>query len=97
MKEILYHPLVDADTDGTEKVPVFCSTDEASVAARHRLYLEEILPNVYRLCSSMPMTAEDSAAFSVRCPHCSRRLTPISVPSGGFRHGLYECRGCLPR
>ena len=97
MKEILYHPLVDADTDGTEKVPTFCCPNEKMVKRSHKLYLEEILPNIYRLCSSEPVTAEDSAAFSVRCPHCSHHLTPVTKPSGGLRHTLFECRECLPR
>ena len=31
MTDIKYHPLVDCDTDGMEKVPMFFSGDEAAV------------------------------------------------------------------
>ena len=48
MEYIKYHPLVDADTDGTEKVPMFFSTDESVVVSTHGLYLEEIVHRIYR-------------------------------------------------
>ena len=31
MHTIRYHPLIDGDTDGREKVPLFFSTDRKSV------------------------------------------------------------------
>ena len=95
MFDIMYHPLVGADTDGMEKMPTFCCPNEEMVKRGHKLYLEEIIPDRYRLCSSQPMTAEDSVAFSIRCPHCGAKLKAITPPAGGTRHGLYECPNCL--
>lgn len=31
MQMIRYHPLIDGDTDGLEKVPMFLSTDKETV------------------------------------------------------------------
>lgn len=95
MFEVLYHPLVSADTEGTEKMPMFCATDEATVKRDHKLYLEEIISDRYRLCSSVPMSAAESTAFDILCPHCGAKLKAISPPAGGTRHGLYECPDCL--
>lgn len=49
MTKYKYHPLVDSDTDGREKVPMFFSTDEKAVAKSHELYLAEIVLHYYRL------------------------------------------------
>lgn len=32
MEQTKYHPLVDCDTDGAEKVPMFCSTDANTIS-----------------------------------------------------------------
>ena len=36
MMRIQYHPLVDRDTDGTEKYPLFLTEDETEAADRYR-------------------------------------------------------------
>lgn len=95
MFDILYHPLINADTDGSDKMPMFCCPNEEMVKRSHRLYLEEIIPNRFRLCSSQPMTKEETSGFSVRCPHCGAKMKAISPSANGTRHGLYECRECL--
>lgn len=41
MFDIMYHPLVGADTDGMEKMPTFCCPNEEMVKRGHKLYLEE--------------------------------------------------------
>ena len=37
MEKIKYHPLIDCDTSGTEKVPMFFHTDRDTVAAELQL------------------------------------------------------------
>ena len=39
MQMIRYHPLIDGDTDGREKVPMFLSTDKETVRQNSRMYL----------------------------------------------------------
>ena len=92
--EIKYHPLVDADTEGTEKVPMFFSTNEESVSAHHKLYLEEIIPHYYRLCSSEPMTAAEVEGLTIHCPLCNKVMRAISSQHDGKRHALYQCDRC---
>ena len=43
MEEVKYHPLIDNDTSGKEKVPMFCSTDIDTIRTNHNFYLEEIV------------------------------------------------------
>ena len=51
MQMIRYHPLIDGDTDGREKVPLFLSTDGETIRQNSKLFLSEIIPNHYRLYS----------------------------------------------
>ena len=39
MQMIRYHPLIDGDTDGREKVPLFLSTDGETIRQNSKLYL----------------------------------------------------------
>lgn len=96
MDIIKYHPLVDADTDGEVKVPMFC-TDKAENMKRHRFHIEEIVPYTFRLCSTEPCKANDTA-FDIRCPYCGHSLKRIADSVSGTRHGLYICEKCyIPR
>ena len=94
MTDIKFHPLVDADTEGTEKVPAFLGKDRGSVQKYHKLYLEEIVQRRYRLCSSADMTAETAASFTIHCPRCGAKLKAISPQTNGTRHALYICPRC---
>lgn len=46
IQKIRYHPLVDANSEGTEKVPMFLTTDPKGVRS---MYLEEMIPGYFRL------------------------------------------------
>ena len=61
MQMIRYHPLIDGDTDGLEKVPMFLSTDKETVRQNSRMYLSEIISNYYRLYSKEPMSQNATA------------------------------------
>ena len=52
MEYIRYHPLLDCDTDGVEKVPMFFSADEDTVRKSHSMYLVECIPHTYRLVAT---------------------------------------------
>ena len=49
MCDIKYYPLVDCDTDGTDKIAMFVSTDKEMIEAVHSMYLAEVVPHFYRL------------------------------------------------
>ena len=93
-KEPKYRPLIGMDTDGIEHAAMFMSLNENEVKAHHRLYLTEIVPHTYRLCSSESMSAEACKALSVRCPLCGRRMRTLSAQRSGTRHALYVCDNC---
>lgn len=94
MTEIKYHPLVDCDTDGTVKVPMFFSGDEAAVRNSHGTYLEEIVPKYYRLRSVNGISPKTAEANTIRCPLCGKGMTPISRAVDEHRLALYCCRNC---
>jgi len=93
MMYIKYHPLVDADTDGKVKMPMFC-TDNKSNMDRHRFYLEELIPHRFRLCSTASVDTKTADSFSIRCPYCGAELKAISRQTDGTRHALYCCPRC---
>ena len=71
MQMIRYHPLIDGDTDGLEKVPMFLSTDKETVRQNSRMYLSEIISNYYRFYSKEPMSQNDANKFGLyTCDRC---------------------------
>ena len=94
MIKIRYHPLIDVDTDGKEKVPMFFSADETAVRRFHGMYLEEIVPKHYRLRSVRGVLPETAKAFTIHCPLCGKGMTPVSRPVDEHRLALYCCRNC---
>lgn len=47
MQKIKYYPLIDCDSAGKEKTPLFFSGDEDTVRQSHGMYLQEIVPQFY--------------------------------------------------
>ena len=94
MTEIKYYPIVDTDTEGLEKQPLFPTSDYKSVQEHHRFWLEEIIPRYFRLCASEPQKREQVSRFRVRCPYCGTALSPISSITEGKRFFLYACNNC---
>lgn len=94
MEDIRYYPVVDCDSNGTEKSPLFPTTDRSTVIKNHAVWLEEIVPDRYRLCVRDDMEPRATGAFSISCPKCGRKLKVISNYSNSKRLGLYECSSC---
>ena len=92
--EIRYHPLIDADSEGMEKVPLFLSTDEDIVKNSHSMYLTEIISNYYRLYSKGVVNHKNSNRFRIHCPLCGSNLMQISLAYDTTRLGLYTCDRC---
>lgn len=94
MQDIRYHPLVDRDSEGKDKVPMFFSGDEATVRKSHDLYLEEIVPHYYRLCAVNGLSAKAAKAYTIHCPVCGKAMVPVTEPVNNNRLGLYKCPDC---
>ena len=91
MSEIRYYPLIDCDTEGTEKVAMFPTLDSATVKAQSKMWLEETVPNYFRFCIRPGISAN---AVTIRCPRCGKQLNTISEPIDETRQGLYICGNC---
>lgn len=78
MQMIRYHPLIDGDTDGLEKVPMFLSTDKETVRQNSRMYLSEIISNYYRLYSKEPMSQNATDSIEIHCPLCGAVLKQMA-------------------
>ncbi|MDY6212370.1 hypothetical protein [Hornefia butyriciproducens] len=94
MQDIKYHPLIDCDSDGTEKVPMFFCTDEKTIRQEHKMYLEEIIPEYYRLRSVKGMSASDAEKLIIHCPCCGKAMTAIVKARDNHNLGLYNCPEC---
>ena len=94
MQEIKYYPLIDCDSIGTEKTPMFFSDDEDTVRQSHEMYLQEIVPQYYRLCSVGGISVASAKTYTIHCPLCGKGMTPISSRVVEHRLALYYCRNC---
>ena len=79
MTDVLYHPLIDRDTDGLDKSPLFCSPNREKVAGTAALYLEELVPKRYRL-----IAREEHPLPHLRCGDASDlpaigQASPVSL------------------
>lgn len=93
MNEILYYPLIDCDTEGTEKAAMFPAKDENTVKAQSDMWLVEIVPCFYRLHAKSDYPAADG--FTIRCPLCGKAMKCISGDINESARGLYVCRSCV--
>lgn len=94
MQMIRYHPLIDGDTDGMEKVPMFLSTDGETIRQNSKLYLSEIIPNHYRLYSKESKNRGETDKMIIHCPLCGDTLRQVIENYDANKHGLYICDRC---
>ena len=94
MQDIRYYPVVDMDTDGAEKTPLFPVTDGDIVCLSHRVWLEEMVPDTYRLCVRDAGEPRAAGAFSICCPKCGEHMKQIGRSTDSYRLGLYVCSSC---
>lgn len=92
--ETRYHPLIDCDTDGVEKAPMFQSWDGKVVADTHKMYLSEMIPNYFRLHSKKSMSQRATDKLTIHCPLCGSSLRRIANNCNNHRLGLYTCDKC---
>ena len=92
MTDIRYYPLIDCDTEGTEKVAMIPTLDRNTVKAQSGMWLEEMVPHYFRLFTKDTTNSAD--AFHIRCPSCGTALKCISGASNENKRGLYVCCAC---
>lgn len=91
MNEIRYYPLIDCDTEGTEKVAMIPTPNGNAVKSRSSMWLEEMIPHHFRLYTKNSTSA---VAFNIHCPRCGTTLKRISAGINEIKHGLYVCSAC---
>ena len=93
MTEIQYYPLIDCDTEGTEKVAMIPTLDSCTIMAQSNLWLEEIVPNYFRLrCHS---DRSPGNAFTIHCPRCGKPLRRMGENINETTLALYVCSACV--
>lgn len=90
---ITYYPLIDSDLKGKRKKPMMPVYDEESIN-RHALWLQEFVPNSFRLCSNERGLSKLNESFTVSCPHCGNDLQKWTEGTKKHEHGLYVCGKC---
>lgn len=91
MTEIRYYPLIDCDTEGTEKAAMIPAPNSAAVQAQSQMWLEEMIPHHFRLYTQNSSTAD---TFNIHCPRCGTVLKRISGDINETKRGLYVCNSC---
>lgn len=92
MTEIRYYPLIDCDSEGTEKVAMFPSLDRDTIMAQSKLWLEEMVPSYFRLYAR---SGNSARVANIRCPRCGNHLRAISEPINETKQRLYVCSNCV--
>lgn len=91
MTEIMYYPLIDCDTEGTEKVAMIPTPNSTAVQSQSQMWLEEMIPHYFRLYTQNS-NSEDT--FHIRCPRCGKVLDRIGREINETKLGLYVCSSC---
>ena len=97
MERIKYYPVIDCDVEGTCKAALFPAYMEETVKRTHSLWLTEIAPHSFRLCSTDVGAERLNGAFTIYCPICNDPLKLVADMHKGNKHGLYECSSCKKR
>lgn len=88
-QRIRYHPLIDVDTEGMEKVPLFVTTNTDGIRS---MYLSEMIPGYFRLRSKQPVDIRTSDKLIIYCPMCGSHLRKMTKSKTEL--GLYTCDRC---
>lgn len=92
MTDIRYYPLIDCDTEGTEKVAMIPTLDRNAVKTQSDMWLEEMIPHHFQLYTGKARSCAD--IFNVCCPCCGAAMKRISGVIDGNKRGLYACSAC---
>ena len=94
MERTRYYPVIDCDSEGSVKAALFPYYNEDTVRKYHRLWLEESIPDHYRLICRSPGDRRVKEDGIIRCPKCNAVLK-LAVPAeNSCRLGVYVCPVC---
>ena len=91
MTDIRYYPLIDCDLEGTEKMAMIPTLKGSIVKAQSGMWLEEMIPNLFRLCTNKRSSTD---TVNIHCPRCGTVLKRISADINETKRGLYVCNAC---
>ena len=94
MYDIKYYPVIDCDSDGSYKVPMIPADNEDTVRKTHSLWLKEIVPFSFRLCSTDEGAERLKNPFTLKCPVCGQAMRMVAGAIDEHKHGLYVCDAC---
>ena len=94
MEHTRYYPVIDCDSEGSVKAALFPCYSERTVRNHHRLWLEESIPDQYRLVCKVPGESRMKKDSTIRCPKCNTDMK-LAVPSANdYKLGVYICPVC---
>ena len=70
MEQTRYYPVIDCNTEGSVKAALFPCYSEDTVRKNHRVWLEESIPQHYRLCCKESFDRRTGGDIQLRCPKC---------------------------
>ncbi|NCB94065.1 MAG: hypothetical protein EOM40_16120 [Clostridia bacterium] len=94
MTDTKYYPVIDCNSEGTQKAALFPIYNRDIVSKNHSLWLEEIIPHHFRLCTKNTKEPRVTGIFTIHCPACGKPLKCIAQATSNNRLGLYECSSC---
>lgn len=97
MEYIRYYPLIRIDTEGTDCTAMTPTDSERTVREHHSLWLEEVVPNYFRLGARDRLSVSAVNSLRVHCPKCGAALKTITVVTEERTLPLYACDNCTVR
>lgn len=94
MEQTRYYPVIDCDTEGSVKAALFPCYSEDTVRKNHRVWLEESIPQHYRLCCKESFDRRTGGDIQLRCPKCGTVMQKVLPVTNGHRLGVYICPSC---
>ena len=88
-----YYPLVDADSSGLDKVPLFPATRIADALGKCDFALAEIIPHRYTLLAMKPLN-NDLDQYRIHCPMCGKAMAQVVPYKSDHLLGEYACENC---
>ena len=86
-----YYPLVDMDSTGTIKVPMFPANDYKTALRKSNFALGEVAHNRYRLIAVTPHAMRDYLSYDIRCPKCGMTMEVTEPHEGEYVLAEYTC------
>lgn len=93
-----YYPLIEADDSGKDFQALFMTCEKRNVQnEKCELYLEEIMPSIYKLISNKKVSSNETSHFKIHCPMCNHEMTTFIKGVDDYEHQRMECPVCNRR